>query len=388
MNALELSQEQIELKRRLDEEAEKEEIKSFDQQIESLDKLSFSEAKRLYEIANNSDFDSIREAYIKWIVSGTLYVVDDFIKKNQLELLENSKYDIDDIRSALIETWIEIIEEGKLLKAYSLSSMLNEKETYNKLYEKLGEKYWSIKKHLGISLNELSNSLLIYLNKKNNQEEVSEEDILENIYTEDISSKEIEQIMRLFDSIYNTLNDNELEELKISPSKAKKLIKLLVNREIQEELSENVYEDDPYEPILQDIHLEHLVEDVDKLVNSREKISIHERLGLDGEEVQKNIDIGKKINVSSSRVRDIRKKAYRKIRGNKNFKLKYSEDIDEQNKKDIYYCQKNRRKADNNPNKKILFGISSTNIDVLLHIYDEVFGIEQSNENNEKTKTR
>ena len=234
MNTLELSQEQIDLKRRLDEAAEKEEIKSFDEQIESLDKLSFSEAKRLYEIANNSDFDSIREAYIKWIVSGTLYVVDDFIKKNQLELLENSKYDIDDIRSALIETWIEIIEEGKLLKAYSLPSMLNEKETYNKLYEKLGEKYWSIKKHLGISLNELSNSLLIYLNKKNNQEEVSEEDILENIYTEDISSKEIEQIMRLFDSIYNTLNDNELEELKISPSKAKKLIKLLVNREIQE----------------------------------------------------------------------------------------------------------------------------------------------------------
>ena len=61
MNTLELSQEQIDLKRRLDEAAEKEEIKSFDEQIESLDKLSFSEAKRLYEIANNSDFDSIRE---------------------------------------------------------------------------------------------------------------------------------------------------------------------------------------------------------------------------------------------------------------------------------------------------------------------------------------
>ena len=383
MNTLELSQEQIDLKRRLDEAAEKEEIKSFDEQIESLDKLSFSEAKRLYEIANNSDFDSIREAYIKWIVSGTLYVVDDFIKKNQLELLENSKYDIDDIRSALIETWIEIIEEGKLLKAYSLPSMLNEKETYNKLYEKLGEKYWSIKKHLGISLNELSNSLLIYLNKKNNQEEVSEEDILENIYTEDISSKEIEQIMRLFDSIYNTLNDNESEELKISPSKAKKLIKLLVNREIQEELSENVYEDDPYEPILQDIHLEHLVEDVDKLVNSREKISIHERLGLDGEEVQKNIDIGKKINVSSSRVRDIRKKAYRKIRENKNFIVKYGEEPDIQK---LYYYQMKRRKADNNPSKKILFGISPTNIDVLLHIYDRVFEIDQNNENKENTK--
>ena len=383
MNTLELSQEQIDLKRRLDEAAEKEEIKSFDEQIESLDKLSFSEAKRLYEIANNSDFDSIREAYIKWIVSGTLYVVDDFIKNNKLELLENSKYDIDDIRSALIETWIEIIEEGKLLKAYSLPSMLNEKETYNKLYEKLGEKYWSIKKHLGISLNELSNSLLIYLNKKNNQEEVSEEDILENIYTEDISSKEIEQIMRLFDSIYNTLNDNELEELKISPSKAKKLIKLLVNREIQEELSENVYEDDPYEPILQDIHLEHLVEDVDKLVNSREKISIHERLGLDGEEVQKNIDIGKKINVSSSRVRDIRKKAYRKIRENKNFIVKYGEEPDIQK---LYYYQMKRRKADNNPSKKILFGISPTNIDVLLHIYDRVFEIDQNNENKENTK--
>lgn len=382
MNTLELSQEQIELKRRLDEDAEKEEIKSFDQQIEALDKLSFAEAKRLYEIANNSDFDSIREAYIKWIVSGTLYVLDEFINNNKLVLLENSKYDIDDIRSALIETWIEMIKCGRLINAYSFKSMMHEKEIYNKLYKKLGEKYWPVKKYLGLTTNELGNSLLTYLDKRYNGEEVSHEDIIESVYSNGISTTEKEQIMLLFDSIYKSLTNNELEELIISPFKVKKLIKLLINRELQEELSENVYEDDPYEPILQEIQLEHFVEDIDKLTNPKERMAIHKKLGLSGEEVQKNID-----SESPSRVRNIRRVAYRRLKRNRYLILKYGETIDKQNKKKSYYDQIKRGTV-GKEKEDILFGIDPSNIDVLLRIYDRVFDKEQSNENSENTKSK
>ena len=95
-------------------------LKSEDDAIKESD-----ECKKLYEIANNSDFDSIREAYIKWIVSGTLYVVD------KIAAPLNTEYFLLGLSIIFIGIFIVLsFANFKLLSVYNFLSSISILEAY------------------------------------------------------------------------------------------------------------------------------------------------------------------------------------------------------------------------------------------------------------------
>ena len=77
--------------------------------IESFGKLKMEEAKELYSKAINSTDEKIKKLYFDKIILGTLYVINNYVDRNNLKMFEGSQYDIEDIRSACIEVWIRKI---------------------------------------------------------------------------------------------------------------------------------------------------------------------------------------------------------------------------------------------------------------------------------------
>ena len=57
------------------------------------------------------------------IILGTLYVVFDYIKRNDIEMFYSSSFDMDDIISSFNEVWINKIYNGDLLRVDSFSNI-------------------------------------------------------------------------------------------------------------------------------------------------------------------------------------------------------------------------------------------------------------------------
>ena len=66
-------------------------------QISSFEKLKITEAQELYKKAINTQNISLKETYINELILGTLYVVPNYIARNNLSTLSSRIYDINDI---------------------------------------------------------------------------------------------------------------------------------------------------------------------------------------------------------------------------------------------------------------------------------------------------
>ena len=107
-----------------------EELKQWYDQISSFERLKIVDAQELYRKAINTPDEKQKKLYMDRLVLGTLYVVYEYIKRSNLELLTSTSYDMNDIISAFNEVWIKKIYSGDLLKVnkYSLiftSTFLN-----------------------------------------------------------------------------------------------------------------------------------------------------------------------------------------------------------------------------------------------------------------------
>ncbi len=100
-------------------------LNSFKEQISSFTRLSFEDAKALYVEAMQELDESIKKEKINNLIEGTLYVVLNFIKRNNLCCLENAKYDTNDIINTCSEIWIKAIKDGKLLEVNSYANIMD-----------------------------------------------------------------------------------------------------------------------------------------------------------------------------------------------------------------------------------------------------------------------
>lgn len=105
-------------------------------QISGFEKLTLSEAQDLLRKANATDDIELKKLYKDKVILGTLYVVYDFINKNDFNYLKSTVYDMDDIISTCNEIWINMIESGKMLSVERFSFAFDHK-FYSELTDKL-----------------------------------------------------------------------------------------------------------------------------------------------------------------------------------------------------------------------------------------------------------
>ena len=182
-------------------------------QISQYDKLKFNEAQELYKKALISRNDELRKMYMDKVILGTLYVLYNYISRNELLIFSSSSYDMNDIISSFVEVWIEKIYDGELLNADSYSSIINRKFC-NEVYQKLVDTKLIVNETFGISTDLFASLLYNFIKLKNEELEFTLNDLI-YLVTKDkeeydyLIKKCNFRIMSLLENIYNKLNCNK-----------------------------------------------------------------------------------------------------------------------------------------------------------------------------------
>ena len=281
-------------------------------QISSFKKLKFSEAKELYIKAINTDNEEMRKKYLDEVITGTLYVVYEYILRNNINIFTSSSYDIDDIINTFNEVWMRFIYDGELLKVDNYSMMLR-----NKFFIEVNDILFAddIYYH-GISNQKLVECISRYIKYMNSSFEGSFEEYLKN-------NKNIDyDIYRLcvlytpfFDRIYQKLSNNGEKDVYIEKGKIINFLKLLINMGITEPLCNALVSDEGLiENVEDNIEMEEFIKRADELLtNDRTRRIIHDRFGIDGEPMILE-QIAKKNNLTRERIRQIEGKALRSLK--------------------------------------------------------------------------
>lgn len=110
--------------------------------MENLNKLSIEEVKKLYLKSQEASNEETKQLYIEKLLLETNDLVEKYIKKLKLDTLENSNYDIDDIKSSFTLAWYNSITNGDLLKKKKYDDIfLSEKFLKNYYSNLIGKNY-------------------------------------------------------------------------------------------------------------------------------------------------------------------------------------------------------------------------------------------------------
>ena len=132
------------------------------QKISSIEKLKIDEAKELYKKAKMSSDVNTKKIFMDKIILGTLYVVFDYVKRNDIEMFYSSSFDMDDIISSFNEVWINKIYNGDLLRVDSFSNIFTT-SFFSEVYKNLCNDEIVIKEQFGIPIECLTDLLSIYI---------------------------------------------------------------------------------------------------------------------------------------------------------------------------------------------------------------------------------
>ena len=292
-----------------------ERIERLDEQVKSFDKLTITEAKELYMKAINASDEKQKKEYIDKIILGTIYVVFNYIENNNLEVLESSQYDINDIQNAFIELWIKKIKDGALLKYNSFSNIIN----YNFLstvYTSLGINEMSVNENLHFTHNNFVDLFSKYIELKNKDQDIK---IIFNEFLKSINCyytyKDAADLFMLFESIYNNLNFDKDENLDMAKTKISAFVRIIINNGLCSELSDSILKDDISDVVVSNILYDNFMNDIDNAsLTERERNVIFQRFGLNGEQPRTLDDVGKDLGVQGERIRQIEAKAIRKLK--------------------------------------------------------------------------
>lgn len=158
--------------------------------------LDFNAAKKLYKDMFSTYDIQLKEEKRNELITGTLYVLYDFIKANLLLYLDNSSFSMDDIISACSEVWIQLIDAGNLLKFGDFNKLLDH-EMFSRLAECLGISKREIDDSIIVDLKAFPFDLFEYIVISGKGS-----DILKKIYYRS-ASKEL--LHELFDSLFELL---------------------------------------------------------------------------------------------------------------------------------------------------------------------------------------
>ena len=278
-------------------------------QISSFDRLKLVEAQDLYKKSMSASNDNLRKTYIDKLILGTLYVVYNYIIRNNLVILSTRLYDIDDIISAFTEVWIQKIYKGELLNISRYSNLFTS-TFFNEVYVKLGGINFEISDLFEISYDKFVDLFYSYFKLKSANAKLDYRVFKKNICDEGYAD---ENILILFEEIYKKFN---LSENDINKTTVKNYLKLIIDSSIFDSISNNVVDENDVERnIISKSERHDFVRDVDfAMRDEREKDIIYQRYGLNGNNAKTYREISRQYGITKDRVRQIEVHALRKLR--------------------------------------------------------------------------
>lgn len=295
-------------------------LNEWQKQISQYDKLKLSDAKKLSRKGLESDDKTVKKLYMEKVILGTLYVVYNYITKNNLFIFSANAYDINDIISSFVEVWIKKIYAGELLNVDKYSSIFN-RLYFNEVYQSLVDKDIIIYETFDISTEVLEKLFFNFIQFKNRGLKFTYNDLIKSISKDDddylyLVAGYSSTIMLMFENIYNNLNYNKDEDLEVGITKIKYFLKVFIDIGITESLSNNLVDNDDMETyVINKILFESFVKEVDKsFENERQKQIIHQIYGLDDGIPKTLEEVAKIHNITRERVRQIEVKCLRRLR--------------------------------------------------------------------------
>ena len=296
-------------------------LEKWQKKISSIERLKIEETKELYKKANMSSDINIKKIYMDKIILGTLYVVYDYIKRNDIEMFCSFSFDMDDIISSFNEVWINKIYNGNLVKVDSFSNIFTT-SFFREVYKKLCGDEIVIKEQFGISTECLIDLLSSYIYLKNSGKNFNANDLISKCKEYNkwfcYGTVDVENVIPLLDKIYTNLNIKNECTLNIAKTKIYEFIRVIINIGMFDRLNNNFKDEINYEDkVIEKIYNEKFKKDVDSvLIDERKKSIIHERFGLDTGEPETLEMVGKRHSLTKLRVGQIEAKSLRYLRRN------------------------------------------------------------------------
>ena len=291
------------------------------QRINNYKRINLNEAQKLYiQMINTTDYEEkikIRND----IINSTLYIILNFIKKSQLEILENGSYDIDDIISSTIEYYINEIDKGKLLKINSFHSLFG-----SAYYTYLTSILVPQKENLDMAVEKFGDFIEVFLKLKKNKDDISYKEYLEALkktrlgyridtYYFKSLDRYLFELYNIFNQVYSKVDFDD-ENI---PSKTRLTFMrfLLIDISLRENISSTMKSEDNLEEKV--AYNEYIKEAISYIMNDsrlkeREISILIKRNGIDDGHRKTLHELGNMYGLSKDRVRQIEAKALRKLR--------------------------------------------------------------------------
>lgn len=302
-------------------------LNEWQKQISGYDKLKLSEAQELCRKAFETSDETIKKLYMDKVILGTLYVVYNYITRNNLSIFSSRAYDTNDIISSFVERWIKKIYDGELLSIDKYSNIFT-RTYFNEVYQNLVGKDIFINETFGMPTELFAELFYIFIQFKNKGLSFTYNDLIKVISKDEyhysyLIEKYDSSIMLMFENMYNNLNCNKDENLDIGITKINDFFKVFIDIGITKSISNNLLDDTDMESnVINKAVFKQFVKDIDNaLANDRQRQIIHQRYGLD-DGIPKTLDEVAKIhNITRERVRQIEAKCLRLLRHpNRNIK--------------------------------------------------------------------
>ena len=294
-------------------------LKEWFEQIKHFEKLKFNEAQELYKKAIATTDETLRKEYIDRIICGTLYVVYNYINKNTLAILCSSSYDMWDIINAFCEKWTKRIYSGELLKVTHFSRLFTS-SFFCDICNNLVDCNYEIYEYFGITFDLFNEMLNNYLELRNKSLTFNASDLLKKHIDSNYyifrNYDVVNNLMILFEKIYDRLSENEKINLELCKTKIKNFLRIFVELGMFETIEEDFpNKNDLEDSILDECIYEDFREKVDFiLTDERTRKIIHQRYGLTNGNPETLEEIAKYHNITRERVRQIEVKTIRKLR--------------------------------------------------------------------------
>lgn len=303
-------------------------LKEWQKQISQYNKLKLSEAKGLCKKALETLDETKKTLYMNKAVLGTLYVVPNYIARNNLSTLSSRIYDINDIINTFNEVWIKKVRAGELLNVTKYADVFS-KSYFNEVCANLIGYDIDCNETFDLPIKFFEKMFYTFIQFKNKGETFSYKDLVavmaKDRYYMNLLKRCDSSIMLIFESIYNNLNDDKKEELDIGIRKIDNFLKAFIDIGISESISNCVSSGiDMESDIINQLFFTAFIKDVDNtLIDERKKQIIHQRYGIDDGSPKTYEEIGEVYNISSERVRQLTTICLRTLRNPENKIQKY-----------------------------------------------------------------
>ncbi len=292
------------------------ELENWYNQISNFERLKIEEAKELYIKAINEKDEVIKKEYMEILITGTLYVVYNYLKKQEFDMFKSSSYDMNDIINSFNEVWINMIYNGELLNVDKYS-LLFSTTTINKVYDILHNNQPTFNNRFCISYDCIRDCFIEYIQSIRNEVKYDFNKIVDKYYNgNEYVYNTLIQMLPIFEALSKNIDFDNIRNSKIN-----KYFKFIFETGLTEPIDENMKDDNNEERIIMSIISDEFIKEVDSsLKKEKQRQVIHERFGLDDNKPLTLKEVGVIHGITSERVRQIEIKALRKLSRDKNLR--------------------------------------------------------------------